>query len=85
MREQNVLNKGAVTVEVHTQLRNALSNSKRRKAIINHPLNHRNIIIIIINETLRNQIYASDVDWRIILSHLFPKLDTLDKRVHCKK
>ena len=59
-------NQGAVTVEVHTQRRNDLKNSKRKKDIRNHPLNHGTLIISVMNVTVRNQILASDVDQRII-------------------
>ena len=35
------------------------------------------------NILARDQIHASDVYWRIILSQNCPKLDTLDKKAHC--
>ena len=54
MRDQNFLNNGAVTVEFHTQLRNALNNSERKQDIINHPLIHRTLIIIAINVMVGN-------------------------------
>ena len=82
MRDQIFLNQGAVTVEVHTQLRNALINIKRKKAIINHYSIHTTLIISAMNITAGNQIRASDVDRRIISSKHFRKPDPLDKNVH---
>ena len=60
------LNQGRVTVEVHTQPKKALSNSKRKNATRNHPLIHATIIISVTNVMNGNQICASYVDWRII-------------------
>ena len=67
MREQTFPNQGGGTLEVHTQLRNPLNKSESEKAIINHPLIHRTLIISVMNAMVRNQLRASDVDWRIIL------------------
>ena len=66
IREQNFLNQGVFTVEVHIQLINALRNIKRKISIRNHPLIQEIIIISVINVTVGNRISASDVDWRII-------------------
>ena len=66
MREQLFLNQGAVTVEVHTQLRNALNNGKSKNAIINHYLIYTTLIISVMNVTVGDQIHDSDVDRRII-------------------
>ena len=71
MRDQIFLNKGAFTVEVHTQLGNALINRKSKKDIRNHPLIHVTRIIIVMNITVRNQIRASNVDWWIISLYIF--------------
>ena len=64
MIEENLLNQGAFTAEAHTQLRNSLSNKKRKKAIINQSSIHATLPISVMNVTARNQIQASDVDWR---------------------
>ena len=66
MREKILLNQGTVTVEVHTQLRNTLSNREIKTAIINHPLTHTTLMISIISVTVGNQIPTSGVDWMII-------------------
>ena len=63
---ENSLNQGTVTVEVHTQLINCLSNRKFKKDLINHPLIHATLIIIAMEVTVGNQISASDVDRKII-------------------
>ena len=63
---QSFLNQGAVTVEVHTQMGNVLSNRESKIDIINHPSIHATIIIRLLNVTVGNQIRASDVDRRII-------------------
>ena len=80
--KEKCLNQGELTVDIHTQLINALRNSERKKAIRNHPLNHETLIISLMNILARDQIHASDVYWRIILSQNCPKLDTLDKKAH---
>ena len=67
MRKTDLLNKGAFTVDVHTQMRNFLSNSERKKALRNQPLIHATLIISVMNITVRNQICVSDVDRRITL------------------
>ena len=67
MREQNLVNQGASTVEAHTQLRNSLSNSESKKDIRNQPLIQSTLIIGVLNATVRNQIHDSDVDQGIIL------------------
>ena len=61
----------AVTMEIHTQPRNDLSSSERKKAMRNYPLIHATIIISVMNVIVRNQILALDVDQRIILSKSF--------------
>ena len=71
MRGKISLNKGALTVEVHTQLINYLNNSKSKNAIIKHPLIHATLIISVMNATVVNQICASDVDRRIISLIIF--------------
>ena len=71
MREQTFLNQGAVTVEVHTQLRNALNKSEIKKAIRNHPLIHGTLIISVMNIRVGNQICDSDVYRRIIPLNFF--------------
>ena len=71
MREQIFLNQGAVTVEVHTQMRDYSSNSERINDIINHPLIHATLIKIVLNVTVGDQINASDVDCRIISLKIF--------------
>ena len=71
MREQILINQGAITVEVHTQLINDLSNSEREKDIINHPLIHTTLIISVMNVTIINQIRYSGVDRRIISLKIF--------------
>ena len=82
MREKFLINQGAVTVEFHIQLENALSNNKRKKAIRKHPLIHATIIISTMNGMVRNQTCASDVDWRIISLQFVSKPETSDKKVH---
>ena len=57
-----LINQGAVTVEVHTQLRNYLSNRKNKNAIRNHPSIHATLIIKIMNVKVANKISALDVD-----------------------
>ena len=57
---------GAITVEVHTQLINALRNRKSKKYIRNHSLIHATLPISVMNITVGNQIRASDADRRII-------------------
>ena len=71
MREKKILNQCAFTVEVHTQPKNALNKIKKERAIRNHPLIHRNIIISVMNVTYGNQIRASDVDWSITPLQIF--------------
>ena len=71
MREQIFLNQGAVTTEVYTQLRNALSNTERKNAIINQASIHATIIISVMNVTSGNRIHDSDVDWRTISLQIF--------------
>ena len=73
MRGETLLNQGAVTVEVHTQLINDSKTRERKKAIINHPLIHATLIISAMNITVGNQIRASDMDGRIILFRIVPK------------
>ena len=51
MRENCFLDQGAVTMEVHTQPKNALNNRKNIKAIKNNPLIYKNIIISAMNVT----------------------------------
>ena len=59
---QCLLNKIAVIVEVHTQLKNSLSKRESKRAIRNDPSIHATIIIIVMNVMVGNQIRASDVD-----------------------
>ena len=66
MREQILLNQGAVTDEVQTQLETALRKIKRIRDIIKHPSIHLTLIINMLIVKVGNQIYASDVDRRII-------------------
>ena len=49
-----LLNQGAVTVEVHTKLKNALSNKEGIRAIINHLSINSTLIISMLNITVRN-------------------------------
>ena len=70
MREQIFLNHGAITVYVHTKLKNVLSNSKSKKAVINLPLIHATLIINLTNVTVGNKIRASFVEQRIISSYI---------------
>ena len=65
------LNQGAVTVEVHTQLRDALNNTERRKATRKHLSIHATLIISVLNVMVGNPILASDVDRRIISLQIF--------------
>ena len=65
--EQKIINQSIVAVKVHTQLINALNNSKRKNSIRNHPFIHKTLIINVINVTVGNKIRASDVDQRINL------------------
>ena len=81
MREEILLNQGSFTVEVHTQLRNALRNSERKNSIRNHPLIHATLIISVMNVTVGNQIHASDVEDHFVEN--FPKQYTSDKKFHC--
>ena len=67
MGEKTFLNQGALTVEVHPQLRYALIKSKMEEDIRNHRLIHATLIISKINVMVGNQMHASDVDRRIIL------------------
>ena len=71
MRDNFFINQGVVTVEVHTQLKNASSNIEMVRVIINHPSIHVTIIIRVMNIMVGNQIRASDVYQRIILSQIF--------------
>ena len=66
MREQTLINKVAVNVEVHTQLIIDLNNSQRGKSIIDHPLINLTLLISVMNATVESQMHASDVDRRII-------------------
>ena len=61
-----MLNPGAVTVEDHNQLRNALSNRDTKRAKRNHLSSHATLIIIILNTMVGNKIRALDVGWEII-------------------
>ena len=54
MRAQIFLNKGAVTVDISTQLKHALSNRERIMAIINYPSIHATLIISVLNVTAGN-------------------------------
>ena len=76
------LNQYSVNVEVHIQLINYLSNSKREKSIRNNPLIHATIIIIVMNVIVGNQIRASDGDWRIISSQILQNRTLWIKKVH---
>ena len=67
MGQQIFLNQSTVTVDICTQMINALSNREKKNAVINQPFIHATIIISVMNKTVRNQVCASDVDWRIIL------------------
>ena len=49
---ENFLNQGSVTVEVHTQLINALGNIESRKSIRNHTFIHTTLIIRVTNITV---------------------------------
>ena len=51
MRKKILLNQGAFTVEVQTQLINDLINIESKQAVINHPLIHETLIISVINVT----------------------------------
>ena len=66
MREQIFLNQGAVTVEVHTQMKSYSSNRESIRAIINHPSIHTTLIISVLNVMFGNKICTLDVDRRII-------------------
>ena len=55
-------------MEVHTQMRNNLRNSKIIRDIRNHPSIYTTLIISVLNVMVGKQIHASDVDQRIILS-----------------
>ena len=66
-----MINKGAVTVEVHTQIKNALSSIERIRYIRIHPSIYTTLIIFVLNITVINQIYPSDEDRRIISSQIF--------------
>ena len=59
------LNQCEVTVEIHIKLRNDLSNIESENAIIDNLSIHTTLIISVMNVMVRNQIRASDVDWRI--------------------
>ena len=73
MREETFLNQGAVTVEVYTQLINALINRKIKKYISNHPLIHATLMVSVTNLTIGNKIRASYVYRRIISLKSFQK------------
>ena len=66
MTGKNLLNQGAVTVELHNQLKNYLSNRDSIRAIINNPSIHTTLRISVLNVMVGNQIRASDVGRRII-------------------
>ena len=70
MREPVFFNQVALTMEVHTELRNYVSNSESKKATRNHTLIHTTLRIIVINITVGNQIRATDVDRSIISSQI---------------
>ena len=76
------LNQGAVTVEVHTHLKNTLRNSKRGKAIRNHLSIHTTLIIIINehNSWKPNTCFRCGLEDHFIA--IFPKPDTSNKKVH---
>ena len=68
---ENFLNQGEVTLQVHTQLINSLSNREIIKDIINDPSIHTTLLISVMNVMVRNKMRASDVDRRIISSQIF--------------
>ena len=76
------LNQGAVTVEVHSEMKNYSSNREIIRSIRNHPSINATLIISVLNVMVGNQIRASDVDKRIISLKIPQKLDTSDKKVH---
>ena len=53
-------------MEIHTQLRNELSNRESKKAIRNQPSIRATLIISVMNVMGRKQIHASNVYRRII-------------------
>ena len=59
------IDQGAVSIEVRTQLKNALGNRERLRGIVNHPSIYATLIIGVLEVKVRNQIHASRVDWRI--------------------
>ena len=59
------------TVEVRTELKNALISSKMEKSIMNHSLIHATLILSVMSIKVRNQIHDSDVDRRIVSSQNF--------------
>ena len=72
-------------MEVHTQLRNALSNREREKDKINPSIHATPIIISVLKEKFGNQMRASDVDQRITRSQIFRKRKNTEKKFHFKK
>ena len=69
-------------MEVHTQLKNALVGREMIRTIINHPSINATLIIIVLNVTSSkpNTCFRCVLDDHFIAN--FPKLDTLDKKVH---
>ena len=82
MREQIFLNQGAVTVEVHNQLRNDLKQQKNQKGYKKPPFNPRNSNNNRNehNDRKQNTCFRCGSDDRFIANCL--KTDTLDNKVH---
>ena len=64
-KRADFLNRGAVTMGVHTQLRYYLSNRESKFSRRNHSLIQGTVITSVVNVTVGNQILASDVYRRI--------------------
>ena len=56
-----MLNQGALTVKVHTQLRSDLRNRESKRATRKHPSIHATLIIRVMDVTAENQIRDSYV------------------------
>ena len=65
-----IINQGAVTVNIHIFLINALSKIKIKKNIRKHPLINATLITIVTDVTAGNQIRASYVNRGIISLHI---------------
>ena len=82
MREQTFINKGAVTVDVYTQLRNDLGNSHRNKGYKKPPFNPHNSN----NKSNECNGYEPNTCYRCVSADnfiaKFTKPDSLNKEVH---